>query len=118
MSRIGDVPFYSRQDDHIDARLYNAWRRAKLRHKIPMRLPLKGLRGLTMLVETHNLVCVHETQNDLPIIAWVEFEDNQRDSLHLPIKCKRYHYHFAAEKIREQVLALTLAGLEACLTTT
>lgn len=59
-----------------------------------------------MILEDHEWVCVNEPQNDLPVLAWVDFEDRGRDALHLPVKCKINYYHFAASKVRADVLDL------------
>jgi len=105
MSRVGDVPFYEQREDCLPARLYNLWRRAKLHFKFPIRISLPMYPGMTMLLEENEWVCVDERQNDLPVLAWVEFKDQHRDALHLPVKCKLNYYHFAASKLR--VAALT-----------
>lgn len=106
MSRVGEVPVYMQRDDQAPAKLYNLWRRAKLHFKTPIRLPLPGFSGLVMILEDHEWVCVNETQNDLPVLAWVEFEDRGRDTLHAPVKCTLNYYHYAASKIRADVLNL------------
>jgi hypothetical protein len=112
MSRVKDVPVYAQRDDEVSAKLYNLWRRAKLHFTLPLRIPLEGYRGLVMVLEEHEWVCVNERENDLPVLAWVEFEDQHRDALHLPVKCKLNHYHFAASKVRAASLALMEAALE------
>jgi hypothetical protein len=106
MSRVGDIPPLAQRSFEIDAKLYNLWRRAKFHLTMPMRLPLEGFSSFAMLLEEHAWVCVDERQNDLPILAWVEFEDQGRDNLHLPVKCKLNYYHFAASKIRAHSLEL------------
>ena len=112
MSRLEGIPYYSRQPDEVDAKLYNLWRRAKLHFPMPVRLPLKGYQGLVMLVEENAWVCVDETLNDIPVLAWLEFEDQGRQALHLPIKCKLNYYHHAASKIRVHTLELMQEELE------
>ena len=112
MSRIGDIPYYAQRNDKIDAKLYNLWRRAKLHLAQPIRLPLVDYAHCVMILEEHEWVCVDEQQNDLPILAWVEFEDKGRDALHLPIKCKLNYYHYAASKLRAHSLELMLDELE------
>jgi hypothetical protein len=112
VSRVRDVPVYQQRDDEVTARLYNLWRRAKLHFDLPLRIPLEGYRGLVMLLEEHEWVIVNERQNDLPVIAWVEFEDQGRDALHVPVKCKLNFYHFAASKVRAHSLELMEEALE------
>jgi len=112
VSRTGDVPYCAQRNVEIDAKLYNLWRRAKLHFTMPMRLPLIDYSNFVMILEEHEWVCVDERQNDLPILAWVEFEDQGRDNLHLPVKCKLNYYHFAASKIRAHSLELMQNELE------
>jgi len=112
VSRIGDIPYYAQRNDEIDAKLYNLWRRAKMHFTIPMRIPLVDYSSCVMLLEKHEWVCVDERQNDLPILAWIEFEDQGRDALHLPVKCKLNYYHYAASKVRAHSLELMQDELE------
>jgi hypothetical protein len=46
------------------------------------------------------------------VLAWVEFEDQHRDALHVPVKCKLNHYHFAASRVRATSLELMETALE------
>lgn len=112
MSRIADVPYCAQRDDEVEAKLYNLWRRAKRRFTMPLRLPLLDYPGFVMILEARAWVCADERQNDIPILAWVEFEDEGRDALHLPVKCKLNYYHFAASKVRVHSLELVQAELE------
>ncbi|MDH5436618.1 MAG: hypothetical protein OEX83_07645 [Gammaproteobacteria bacterium] len=112
MSRVADVPFCAQRDDKVDAKIYNLWRRAKMHFSIPMRIPLVDYSGFVMILEENEWVCVDERQNDIPILAWVEFEDKGRDALHQPVKCKLNHYHFAASKIRVHTLEMMQNELE------
>lgn len=112
MSRVGDLPVYEQRKDEVSAKLYNLWRRAKLHFDLPIRISLEGYRGLVMVLETHEWVIVNERENDMPVLAWVEFEDQGRDALHVPVKCKLNHYHFAASKVRAHSLELMEEELE------
>jgi len=113
VSRVGDVPVYAQRQDQVEASLYNLWRRARLHFKFPMRLPVPGHEGLVLILEEDEWVCADVRQNDLPILAWVEFEDRHRDALHVPVKCKLNYYHFAASKFRAGVLESMKEALEA-----
>lgn len=112
MSRIDGLPIYEQRDELLTAKLYNLWRRAKLHFPLPIRMPLSGYRGLVITLEAHRWICADERQDDLPVLAWVEFEDQGRAALHLPVKCKLNHYHFAATKIRAPALVLIERVLE------
>jgi len=112
VSRVADVPFYAQRDDEVEAKLYNLWRRAKLHFPLPIRVPLIDYPHMTMVLEEHEWVCVDDANNDLPVLAWVAFEDHGRDALHQPVKCKLNYYHFAASKVRAHSLELMQEELE------
>ena len=59
---------------------------------------------MVMILEEREWVCANGLQNDLPVLAWVEFEDQGRDALHEPVRCKLNYYHFAASKMRARAL--------------
>lgn len=107
MSRIDDVPCYAQRNDEVSARLYNLWRRAKLHFGCPIRIVLKSIPGMVMILESDRWVCADARQYDLPVLAWVNFNDNGRDALHTPVDCLLNYYHFAASKVRLPVLTET-----------
>jgi len=112
MSRVADMPIYEQQKDEVTAKLYNLWRRAKLHIKCPIRFSLTGYQGLVMILDKDEWLCADESLNDLPVICWLEFADQGRDALHLPVQCTRNYYHFAASKIQPHVLELMEVELE------
>ena len=112
MSRVEDTPVYERQSVEVPAKLYNLWRRAKLHATLPIRFPLEGYRGLVMILDKHEWLCANERQNDLPVICWLNFVDQGRDAIHLPVQCTQNYYHYAAHKIREPVMDLMEQELE------
>lgn len=111
-SRIYDMPALAERDDVIEARVYNLWRRARRKFGEPIRFPLPGLRGMELILDSRYWVCVDASQADLPVIAWVDFRDQGRDALHEPVPCHIRYYHFAASKIRADVLRLMVQELE------
>jgi len=112
VSRVGEVPCYARRPDQVDAGLYNLWRRARLHLPLPIRIPLPEQAGVAMIVEEREWVCVNVRQNDLPILAWVEFEDENRSALHTPVRCQLNYYHFAASRYRAMALQVMAEELE------
>ena len=104
MSRVGDVPVYEQRDDSVEAKLYNLWRRAKLHIKMPIRLEFDEIPGVAMILDTDEWACVNVKQNDLPLLAWVDFQDQGRASLHTSVACKLNYYHYAASRLRARVL--------------
>ncbi len=110
---LDGVPVFAERTDEVEARLYNLWRRARLHLELPLRLPLPELTGMVMLLDERGWVCVDERLNDVPVLAWIEFEDRHRDALHLPVRCRLNYYHYAASKIRAEALAELEAVLDA-----
>lgn len=106
MSRIDDVPVYEQRPDVVEAKLYNLWRRTRLHFTLPMRLEFDEMPGVVMILDDDEWVCVNARQNDLPLLAWVGFANQGRDSLHAPVACKLNYYHYAASKYRARVLKL------------
>lgn len=104
MSRITDLPVYERRAEVIDAKLYNLWRRAKLHLPLPIKIKLSYLTGMMLILEEQEWVCVDTRQNELPVIAWVDFEDKGRSSLHAQVACHLNYYHYAASMLRAKVL--------------
>ncbi len=111
-TRIDDMLVYATQDDHLDASLYNLWRRARLHLGSPLRLPLQGLKQMVLILEDDSWVVVDEVQYDMPVLAWVEFQDSGRDNLHKPILCTLNFYHYLASRLRDKVLARMEEALE------
>ena len=111
-TRIGDMPVYAARDDQLDASLYNLWRRARAHHDLPMRIPLQGLKQMVLILEDDKWVIVDQNQYDLPVLAWVDFQDRQRSALHTPVPCTLNYYHFMASGLRARVLKLMEAALE------
>jgi len=110
-ARLADMPIMAQRPDRIDARYYNVWRRARKRWGSPIRLDGLGLKQMEMVLTDRYWVCVDAFQHDCPILAWVDIEDADRDSLHMPIPCKLNYYHFAASAVRGRVLDAVEAAL-------
>lgn len=112
MSRVDEMPVYEQYTVEVSAKLYNLWRRAKLHFTCPIQFSLQGYRGLVMILDENEWLCADERQYDFPVICWINFADHGRDALHLPVSCTLNYYHFAAHKIRGQVLELMEQELE------
>lgn len=104
ISDLMDLPRYSTADYQLDAALFNRVKVALLRLGSPIRFPLPRLRHLNMVLDHETWIVVDDTLNDMPVMAWVEFQTEHREALHTPIGCKLYAYHCHAEVIEGQVL--------------
>jgi len=112
VSRVADLPIYAQRQEQVSSTLYNLWRRAKIHFTLPIRIVFADRAGLVLILEKQEWVCADESQNDLPVLAWVDFEDKERDALHVPIQCKLNYYHYAASKLRVPALELMEKTLE------
>lgn len=106
-TRLDDVPVIRIEESAIEGPRYNRVRLALLRLENPLRLSLTGLKNMDMLIDETAWVCVDPTLYDLPVLAWTDFDVVGRDTLHLPVHCKRYLYHSHANIIVESVLSTT-----------
>ncbi len=104
MSRISDILYFAEREETIPADLYNIWRRFKLHYKLPVRVRLNGLPEVTLILADNEWACVDHNNNDLPILAWVDIQDNHRDALHFPVTCQLNYYHYAAFRFRPRAL--------------
>jgi hypothetical protein len=112
-ARLADMPIMAQREDHLEADVFNVWRRARARWGSPIRLEGLGLKQMEVVLTEKYWVCVDAIRHDCPILAWVEIEDVGRDSLHRPIPCKLNYYHFAASALRARVLEKVKEMLEA-----
>ena len=114
-TRINDLPIFERRPFEMDAELYNTVTVALHRLKPPFRIPLDGLRGLEMLIDDELWICVDTSMNDLPVMAWVEFNAHERQSLHQPVPCELRLYHGQAGVILSRALDRIYASLRQAL---
>jgi len=113
VTRIHDMPVYETRSEEMDAALYNLWRRARLHLKLPLRIELPGLKQMVLIIEDDCWVVVDACQYDMPVLAWLDFQDEGRSSLHTPVTCTMNYYHYLASHLREKVLLQMNEILEA-----
>lgn len=107
MWRLKEVPVYSSFPTQVEAIYYNQIRLALRRLSNPIRLELINQRNIDMVIDNDSWVCVDRSMNDLPIVAWTDFETQGRSSLLDPIKCNLHYYHAAAGLIARDALSIT-----------
>jgi len=103
-TRIHDMQAYEVHAAKVDAVLFNLWRRVRLHLKLPARLALPALKSMELILEEDCWVLVDSRHYDLPMIAWLNFQDAGRSSLHTPVSCTENYYHYMAAQFRERVL--------------
>ena len=106
MKRLEGVPVFAQRSDQVEARLYNLWRRARMHRAVPLRVPLPGLKEMLLIVEHDGWVVVDRNRFEVPVLAWVDFQERGRSELHAPVECSLNYYHFMASGLRSQVLEI------------
>jgi hypothetical protein len=105
--RLANLPAYRSTRGQVSARRYNQVHIALNRLGTPLRFPIPGLRNLQMILDDESWVCVDASLNDMPVVAWTEFQAQGRDNLHEDIACRISRYHTHADLIQETALRET-----------
>jgi hypothetical protein len=102
LSRLNDIPILRTFPGTVAPDRYNRVRLALVRLQNPLRIELPGLRSLDMILENEVWAIVDRDLNDIPVIAWTEFE--RRSALHQPIHCTLRFYHAHGDIILDMAL--------------
>ena len=102
--RLDDLPVYELRNTSIRAADYNLVKIALKRLGSPLRLEIPRLRSLDFILEEDTWVIVDRSLNDIPIIAWINFDEKHRPGLHEPVECERRTYHVHALIIVDKAL--------------
>lgn len=108
-SRLEDLPTFETCQTTVKAIHYNLVQVALKRLGAPLRFTLPKLRTLDLHLEKDAWIVVDKSLNDIPIMAWLDFDTTGRTSLHEDIPCtlKIYHSH-AGILIKKIMEAMTL----------
>ena len=101
-SRLNEIPTLKSLPGTVTAARFNRVRLALNRLENPLRIELTGLRSMDFILEDQVWAIVDRNLNDIPVVAWTDFEP--RASLHLPIHCTMRIYHLHADVIIDQAL--------------
>ncbi|MGD8743168.1 MAG: hypothetical protein PVH46_07050 [Granulosicoccaceae bacterium] len=103
-NRLDDVPVYAQRPGSINANYYNHVQLALKRLGEEIRLPIPRLKHLDLILQKNAWIVVDRVLNDVPVVAWTDFEVTHRDSLHEPIACQIKYYHANAALIMRRTL--------------
>lgn len=104
MRRLDELPVYSSQPAKIPADYFNSVKLTMLRLEDTFRFSLPGYTNIDVVIDQDSWVCVDTSLQDLPLVAWVEFEVKGRDNLHEPVYCQKKYYHFMAAHVARDAL--------------
>jgi hypothetical protein len=105
-SRLHDIPILKSTRYRMEAVYYNRVYIALKRIGNPLRIELINLRGLDIVIDNDEWICVDRAIGDFPTMAWTGFERNKRNALYEPVPCELRLYHSHAELICGTVLDL------------
>lgn len=103
-TRHDEVPQLGSRAGKVDALYYNHVQTALKHLGNQIRLRIPKLKHLDLILQKDAWIVVDITLNDIPVVAWTNFEIAGRSSLHEPIKCEIRFFHFAASMILNRTL--------------
>ena len=115
-TRHDEVLILDRRPGSVDANHFNQAQTGlkRIGHQIRFKIPT--LNHLDLIVQEDAWIVVDRVLNDVPVVAWCDFQSEGRDNLHQPISCEVRLYHFAARMVlkttldsMEEILGQTLA---------
>ncbi len=108
-SRLEDLPTFETRHATVEALHYNLVQVAFKRLGSPLRFDLPKLQSLDLHLENDAWIVVDKSLNDIPVMAWVDFNVTGRNNLHEDIPCilKIYHSH-GGKLIKKVMEAMTL----------
>ena len=111
-SKFNDIPVLKAVPTYIEAAYYNRVRIALNRISNPLRLPLINLQGLDFILQDDVWICVDRSMNDLPILAWTDFNLRDRSSLLASVACQLRFFHSHADLVCGSVLGMAERQIE------
>jgi hypothetical protein len=102
--RLEEVPVYALRQVEVSATHYNHVSVALRRLGSEIRLQIPRLKHLDLILQKNAWIIVDRVLNDIPIVAWTDFETSHRDNLHQPIRCSQRMYHIHAPMIITRTL--------------
>jgi hypothetical protein len=103
-TRHNEVLILDRRPGNVDAHYFNQAQTALKRIGQQMRFKIPTLNHLDLIVQDDAWIIVDRVLNDVPVVAWTDFQIDGRDSLHEPVPCEIRLYHFAARMILKTTL--------------
>lgn len=103
-SRLDKVPVYEYRDGEIPANYYNHVQVALKRLGEELRFPIPKLKHLDLMLQKDAWIIVDRVLNDVPVVAWTDFQTDHRTTLHEPIKCRIRLYHAHGAIIMQRTL--------------
>lgn len=106
--RLDEVPVFESREGQLPASYYNDVQVALKRLGEELRFPIPRLKHLDLILQKDAWIIVDRVLNDVPVVAWSDFNTAHRSSLHEPIPCRIRLYH----ALGSMIMARTLEAME------
>jgi hypothetical protein len=103
-TRHDEVPQLASRKGKVKALYYNHVQTALKSLGPQIRLKIPKLKHLDLIIQKDAWIIVDTVLNDIPVVAWMNFETEHRDNLHEPIQCEIRFFHFAASMVLNRTL--------------
>jgi hypothetical protein len=113
VSNREDHPALRVMRKRIAAEDYNRIRLGLLRERLPLRVRINRFRCLLCILDESEWWCVDECHDDLPVLAWRNFDTRERASLNAPVECDLHLYHVQAGLLMGSVLEALAQAVDA-----
>ena len=104
VTRNSEIQQLSSEVSEVQAIYYNHVQTALKRLDRQIRFKIPTLKHLDLILQNDAWIVVDAVLNDMPIIAWSDFDVKHRKTLHQPVVCEIRFYHYAADKILDKTL--------------
>ena len=103
-TRHNEVPMLDCRPGNVDADYFNLAQTALKRIEEQIRFRIPKLNHLDLILQQDAWIVVDRVLNDMPVVAWTDFQTEGRDNQHEPVPCEIRLYHFAARMILNKTL--------------
>jgi hypothetical protein len=103
-TRHDEVPQLGARSGKVESLFYNHVQTALKKLGTQIRLKIPKLKHLDLILQKDAWIIVDITLNDVPVVAWTNFETRGRTSLHEPIQCEIRFFHYAASMVLNRTL--------------
>lgn len=103
-TRHDELPVYAYLQSSVEASFYNHVQLAFKRLGKELRLQIPGLKTLDLILQADAWIIVDRAFNDMPVVAWADFEGSDRAGLHQPVACRIRLFHANGGMILKRVL--------------
>lgn len=103
-TRHNEMPSLASQPGKMNALYYNHVQTALKKLNNQIRLTIPTLKHLDLIVQNDAWIVIDRVLNDMPVVAWTEFQTEHRETLHEPIECEIRFFHYAASIILNKTL--------------